>query len=701
MKSGLHLLFCSFIITCFSTNASEPYRKNLGFENGNFNGWVGYNWILSTDLTSINTSPSVVALPNGRRQTIISDTAAYDANTGGKLKKIPSGYRYSARLGDEITNSDSNPRDWEQSLRYTMKVDSTNALLIMKFACVLQYASDHTAKMEPRFRLTLFDQKGDTINDCSNYDVYSSNSSVKGFNSYTPSGSNNPIKWRDWTTVGADLSKYKGESITIEFMAADCTGRFHYGYAYFVVDSQPLYITVDYCTGDSQATLKAPQGFETYRWTDEAGITVGNGQDLLLADPKEGAKYSCSMISATGCDVNLTSTIKRYETHASFSNKMVDCQNNEVQFTNLSTHTNGTLSYSWIFDDGGTSEEISPKYRFKTSGRHAVKLITYNLPSSCSDTMKMTIESFSPPLVGISGNDSICIGGTGNLKAYGAWYYQWSTDPTNLTDTTSTKTGLRAGKYWVVGNSTTGCHSDTIYKTISEEKDWNIKISGGTQFCTGDSISLKATGAVSYLWDTGETADSITVNLGKNYSVTGIDKWGCERTTEIAVAEIPPPDIDFTLSTTTIDKRHNTVSANIPSQENVAYLWGWGDGTSDQGLAVSHTYSLTGGEYQFNVTLTATDKNGCTNSSVQTILVTLFVPNVFTPDFDGVNDLFMAGYNQQIVDRNGIVLYKGNAGWNGTYKGQSADPDTYFYVLHYTDANQNEQIKKGYVTLVR
>ena len=125
--------------------AQESYCKNLNFELGNFTNWVGYTWLYSTEVPTINTS-KVAGIIN-RRQTIITDTTAYDANTGNALRKVPSGYRYSARLGDEIISSDSNPRCWEQSLRYTMTIDSTNALLIMKFALVLQYASDHTAKM--------------------------------------------------------------------------------------------------------------------------------------------------------------------------------------------------------------------------------------------------------------------------------------------------------------------------------------------------------------------------------------------------------------------------------------------------------------------------------------------------------------------------------------------------------------------------
>ena len=237
MKKPGPCLFC-FLISLFSwttIHAQNSNCNNLGFELGDFTNWEGYNWVYSDDIPSLNEPKVQVTLPTSRRQVIMTDTSAYDANTGYALRKIPPGYRYSARLGDElITGIDlNNFRCWEQSLRYTMTIDSTNALLIMKFALVLQYISNHPNEMEPRFRLTLYDQNGDKIPDCANYDVYASNANVKGFHEYNTAGFRVPVEWRDWTTVGANLLKYIGQTITIEFMSADCTKRFHYGYAYF------------------------------------------------------------------------------------------------------------------------------------------------------------------------------------------------------------------------------------------------------------------------------------------------------------------------------------------------------------------------------------------------------------------------------------------------------------------------------------
>jgi len=681
-----------------TVNAQDSNCQNLGFELGNFTNWTGYNWVYSDYVPTSNTPKEQVTLPTQRRQVIMTDTTAVDVNTGNALRKIPRGYLYSARLGDEINSFDNgNFRCWEQSLRYTMTIDSTNALLIMKFALVLQYASSHPAKMEPRFKLTLFDQKGDTIPDCANYDVYSTNTTAKGFRTYYPIGSIDPIKWRDWTTVGANLIKYMGQTITIEFMAADCTGNYHYGYAYFVAACHPLYITVKYCAGDSIANLTAPQGFETFSWTDSKGTVAGTSQILSLANPIEGAKYTCTMTSATGCTVSLNSTIVKYVIKTDFSNYMLDCKSNQVQFTNLSTSTHGTLSYKWDFGDKNTSTEVSPKYKFSTSGMHQVSLSLINPPSTCVDTLTRKIESFSPPLVGLKGDTTYCPNLSTYLKAYGAHDYTWS----NGSTADSIQISAPGGTFWMIGHSSTGCFSDKIYRTIKEEPDWKFINDCDTTLCKGDSSILNVSGAVKYLWSTKDTTNSIIVKAPGTYTVTGANVRGCKKSVTANVAEYPFPNADFTTSSSWLNSRHNQLDCSLPAQTGVEYTWNMGDSTTEKGASVHHIYNISDSIMDYQVSLLATSIYGCTSSAAKTIDVVPFIPNVFSPNGDGINDVFMPGVNLQIFDRYGTVLYKGTNGWDGTYGGKLVDPDTYFYLIIYTDKKQKVPTQKGYITLVR
>ena len=703
-KRILLLLLFMFFVVC-AVQAQPVGTTNLGFETGTFNGWVGYQWRYSTasDLgNSWNTNPAVVSLPTSRRHVIISDQSAYDPNTGNALKMIPEGYKYSARLGCEIGNSDTNPRCWEQSLKYTMTVDSSNAFLLMKFACVLQYSSKHdnVTEYEPRFKLTLYDENDDVINDCSNYDVFASGNMEDKFKTYSSETLRSPVKWRDWTSVGADLSEYMGEKITIEFLSADCTGHYHFGYAYFVVDCMPLYITVDYCSGDSYATLEGPEGFESYRWyKDDTTTVVGTDQNLVIESPNEGDTYHCFMQSETGCSVSLSTVVQRYEQDADFSSEMVDCFSNIVKFSNLSTHTKGSLAYQWDFGDGNTSEEINPEYQFQTSGLHPVELIIYNPPSGCTDTLYKTVESFSPPLVGFSGDTTYCPGMETELTAFGASSYEWSTGDTSEI----ISLGAPGGNYWFLGYSTPeeGCVSDTLHFSISEEPDWTIELFRDSVLCEGDTDTIYAAGAVSYSWNTGDSTNFITISDGGKFNVTGMNARGCTKELNFDVQEIQKPDFNFSIEPTTINRRNNTVDCSADPGGNVQYNWEMGDGTTINSNQFSHYYSVGSELVTFPVTVTATNQEGCYSIDSAAVYVEPFVPNVFTPNNDGVNDLFMVGFQLKIFDRHGLVLFEGDSGWDGYYKGQLSDPDTYFYQLNYTSAKEEMRIKKGFITLVR
>lgn len=694
--SSFLLCFLVFAMTESTLHSQISHCANLGFEQGDFTNWTGHTWVYSYKLPEINTAklPGIV----NRRHAIMSDDSEYDANTGYKLKKIPPGYRYSARVGDEINPvTDRNPRCWNQSLRYTMTIDSGNAFLIIKFALVLQYASDHFKLNEPRFRFTLFDQYGDTIPDCSNYDVYASNENVEGWQTYMPEDAEDPVQWRDWTTVGADLLDYVGQTITLEFMSADCAQQYHYGYAYFVAECQPLYITENYCAGDVVASLLAPEGFEEYSWTDTGSSVIGTTQVLNLMNPTEGTTYSCQMTSATGCKVSLTSSIAKYLPVAGFNSHMIDCNSNTVQFNNSSATNHGNLYHLWDFGDGNISEEAIPLYTFKTSGRHRVSLILLNPPSSCTDTLVKEVESFSPPLVGISGDSTYCPGLGVYIGAYGAWDYTWS----NGSKADSIEISAPGGEFWLLGRSSTGCVSDTIRRSIQEEPDWTLMAEGDTTFCEGDTTLIIAGGAESYRWNTGENTDSLFIATPGIYQVTGSNKRGCEKKVGFNVVEIPIPEAAFTLSEHTLDSKHNILTGNGSRQPGVMYTWDMGDGATETGSVIQHQYTITNQELAYTVTLTAMDNFGCTSSSSDIIDVVPFVPNVFTPNGDGINDYFMTGIELEVFDRNGLILYKGTEGWDGAFNGQPVDQDTYFYSVSYADRNQKMNTLKGFITLVR
>jgi gliding motility-associated-like protein len=139
------------------------------------------------------------------------------------------------------------------------------------------------------------------------------------------------------------------------------------------------------------------------------------------------------------------------------------------------------------------------------------------------------------------------------------------------------------------------------------------------------------------------------------------------------------------------------------------WYWSFGNGyTSD--IENPLTAYSNGGSY--SVKQVVTDVNGCKDSADITLVIDchLQMPNVFTPNGDGVNDVFfiesscITHYTLEISDRWGILVYKGSQvspAWDGhTPSGQECPAGTYYYLL-YTNEGNDEQQSKGFITLLR
>ncbi|MDR1056340.1 MAG: gliding motility-associated C-terminal domain-containing protein [Prevotellaceae bacterium] len=100
-------------------------------------------------------------------------------------------------------------------------------------------------------------------------------------------------------------------------------------------------------------------------------------------------------------------------------------------------------------------------------------------------------------------------------------------------------------------------------------------------------------------------------------------------------------------------------------------------------------------------TVQVEDANGCNTIREYVLSSELFVPKVFTPNGDGINDMFMPSYKLIIFDRLGITIFEGDDGWDGSYKNKPAPPDIYFYKLFYENEAGETKVKTGYIGLER
>lgn len=234
------------------------------------------------------------------------------------------------------------------------------------------------------------------------------------------------------------------------------------------------------------------------------------------------------------------------------------------------------------------------------------------------------------------------------------------------------------------------------------------------------SFMQSAIGATFYIWNFGDGSPvSNEENPMHTYeepgtynvSLTGVSEGGCDATVDnITVHVVTPAVAAFSSDPgfpVEMSLPNTGVNFTNESQNGVTYRWEFGDGFASAELNPTHTYN-TPGEYM--VTLTVTNSEGCVSEIVHGPFVIfspeLFIPNVFSPNDDNVNDLFLVRYtgsqpfNLQVFDRWGVKVHEDNnktTGWNGKdADGANVSEGVYYYRVKVGDKDY-----AGNITLVR
>jgi gliding motility-associated-like protein len=238
------------------------------------------------------------------------------------------------------------------------------------------------------------------------------------------------------------------------------------------------------------------------------------------------------------------------------------------------------------------------------------------------------------------------------------------------------------------------------------------------QLCQPGGITLDAGNpGASYLWSTGATTQSILVNTLGTYSVT-VTSSCLVATDQIVVIACCSGTIAFTPDSCIESEISFSINSNTTAN---SLNWNFGDpnsGTANTSTALNpvHKFSSAG-----TYIITAVANFSCgTTTLTRTIIISncdsvpedckLILPNVITPNGDGVNDGFQPSaqcafesYSLKIFDRWGKKIYKSTDAteiWNGKYDGTDVQGVVY-YLLEYNFPSQNEKKESGFVTIIR
>ena len=335
-----------------------------------------------------------------------------------------------------------------------------------------------------------------------------------------------------------------------------------------------------FCTGGS-TNICAPAVAASYSWS--------TGATTQCISVNSAGNYSVTITNDNGCSSTCNKNVTvNNPPNCSIAGNLLICSGGS---SNLCA-TAGGGSYLW--STGSTNQCIT----VTTSGNYSVTLTGAN---GCSSNCSQNIDFLSPPACTITGNTSICSGGSASLCASpGASSYSWNTGAT-----TQCINVTGAGIYTVTVTGVNGC-SSTCNKSVTVNAALPCSITGNGSFCTGGSTNLCApAGAASYSWSTGATTQCISVNSAGNYSVTITNDNGCSSTCNKNVTVNNPPNCSIAGNLLICSGGSSNLCATAGGG---SYLWS--TGSTNQCITVT-----TSGNY--SVTLTGT--NGCSSTCSQNI----------------------------------------------------------------------------------
>lgn len=496
--------------------------------------------------------------------------------------------------------------------------------------------------------------------------------------------------------------------------------------------------TTGTCGNDTGTySIAAVPNATSYTWTLSGGGAIVSGQGTTAVDIFWGstpgtytlsvtATNACGTSTATSVTVTVTAPAPIIATNITGE---ADVCPGTVTYS-IANVPNAT-GYTWTVTAGGTivsgQSTNSINVTWTIPGTQTVSVTASNsCGSSTAATLSVEVRP-SPTQPTITTSDqTICegeqvtitaSGSTGGNVSYGVWDAAtggnlYGSHPLTITLTQTTTFYIEASNQF--GCTYSAGRIPVTVNVIGAPTVLNISGDNDT-ICYGTSTTLTAnvspTGTTVSWWDspTGGTqlASGATYNTGiltadlivyaEASSSGGCNSLSGRTPATVVVTALP----DITL---TSDKDANTVFPNevmifTASPEGYSNYEFFINGVSVQS-GTGNTYSSSS-YMDKDVVSVLVNGNGCTSVVDSAIVKVTDFPNVFTPNGDNVNDIFLKDYDLVVVNRWGQKMYEGVEGWDGTYNGEKVSPGTYYYVVTLVDITDRPNVIKGNVLLIQ
>ncbi len=394
----------------------------------------------------------------------------------------------------------------------------------------------------------------------------------------------------------------------------------------------------------------------------------------------------------------------------------------------------GPFQYDWSPDSAIAQGDSTQQIDVAPGTSTLYQLEVTN--GACTDTLTRNIQVTPAPNIQTS-NDTILCDGQDSIDLNASSVPPTSIDEWTWTQVAAPLDTLNDGptdssitvlpndsSYYLITATEGNCSTTDTVAVLTTPL--TLGLPPDTTICKGDTITLQAqasgAGSLSYDWEPdpsilqGDSSSQITISPSNTTTYTlEVSDSQCTitRSVTIAVSDLGQKNVTATADQDTIALGGST---KIHADPDHTYDVSW---TPPQWLEDPNAFH-TGASPTSTTTfhLRMTDNGGCLQRDSVRIYVydleckppDLFIPNAFTPNGDGENDvLYVRGKNIQemtfrVFDRWGEKVFESHdpeKGWDGTYQGRDLDPDVYVYYLEITCQGDKEYFEKGNITLIR
>jgi gliding motility-associated-like protein len=373
----------------------------------------------------------------------------------------------------------------------------------------------------------------------------------------------------------------------------------------------------------------------------------------------------------------------------------------------------GGTSYQWYRDGVIINGETKDSLVTSVAGNYSVVIYSNNCSASARNTSSVRVNK---PTGAISpANAAICPGASITLTTSGGDSYQWMRNGVVIPGATAaTFTTSQPGSYQVriFSGRCTGLSQNTVEVTAAPVPSGSITPAVDS-ICTGETKILKVTGGSSYQWYRdgtiipGAVSDTLHANKAGRYSVIISNDYCNAPASNIATITVRAQPRG---SSATFDVLKNA-PYSLQARAGTAYQWTPATGLSDPSSRTPVVTTPTDIVYYVRVSQAGSCPVTDTIYVRAFIAPEIYVPNAFTPNNDGKNDVLrpvpvhIKTINYfRIVNRWGEVVFETNRigdGWNGVFRGKPQPQGVFVWIFDGIDANGKRVTAKGTSVLIR